>query len=36
VQLKISQLDAEPERDYSQTGRYYGATEGGGCRDPDI
>ena len=36
VQLKISQLDAEPERDYSQTGRYYGATEVEGCKDPYI
>ena len=36
VQLKISQLDSEPERDYSQTGRYYGATEVEGCKDPYI
>lgn len=36
VQLKISKLEHQPERDYSQTGRYYGAKEVEGCKDPNI
>lgn len=36
VQLKFSQLNAIPEKDYSSTGRYYGACEVEGCKDKTL
>jgi len=36
VQLKLSKLEQQPERDYSQTGRYYGANMVEGCKDSNI
>ncbi|QNJ25889.1 dUTPase family protein [Synechococcus sp. SYN20] len=36
VQLKLSGLDALPERDYSLTGRYSGATEVEDCKDSTL
>ena len=36
VQLKFSKLENSPERDYSQTGRYYGDKAVQGNRDTTL